>query len=160
MLILCGGVSAGEFDFVEGVLARFGCRALFDAVAVQPGKPMVAAVHPGGLVFGLPGNPASVMVTFWLLVRPALRRLLGHPDGYLAGAVAGELAAPAPGAKGRDRFVPAELAWEEGRARVTPIATKGSHDLAAYALGNALLCIPAGSPPGAPGDACLALPIA
>lgn len=162
VLLLCGGVSAGEFDLVEGVLGRFGCRPLFDAVAVQPGKPMVAAVHTrgaGGIVFGLPGNPASVMVTFWLLVRPALRRLAGHADGYLAGAVAGELAAPAPGAKGRDRFLPAAIAWEEGRARVTPIAAAGSHDAAAYGRGNALLRVPAHAEPAAPGAPCLALPI-
>ena len=159
VLLLCGGVSAGEFDFVEEVLAGFGCHPLFDAVAIQPGKPVVAAVHPGGLVFGLPGNPASVMVTFWLLVRPALRRLLGHPDGYLEGAFTGELAAPAPGAKGRDRFLPAEVVWEDGRAMVTPIASKGSHDLAAYGRGNALLHIAAGSPPAAAGERCLALPI-
>jgi molybdopterin molybdotransferase len=82
VLLLCGGVSMGEFDLAEGVLARLGCRAVFDAVAIQPGKPLVFAVHERGLVFGLPGNPASVMVTFWLFVRPALRRLLGHEDGY------------------------------------------------------------------------------
>jgi len=159
VLLVCGGVSAGEFDFVEGVLAGFGCRPLFDAVAIQPGKPVVAAVHPGGLVFGLPGNPASVMVTFWLLVRPALRRLLGHRDGYLEGAVTGELAGPAPAAKGRDRFLPAEVAWEGGRAKVTPIEPKGSHDVAAYGRGNALVRIAAGAPPAAAGESCLALPI-
>jgi molybdopterin molybdotransferase len=169
VLLLCGGVSAGEFDFVEGVLGRLGCRLLFDAVAVQPGKPLVAAVQeagaaehggrPGGLVFGLPGNPASVMVAFWTLVRPALRRLMGHPDGYLSGELEGELAGPAPRAKGRDRFVPAEVETRDGRLLVTPVPERGSHDVAAYGRGTALLRIPAGSAPAAPGGRCRVLPI-
>ncbi|NJL27009.1 MAG: hypothetical protein HC897_03555, partial [Thermoanaerobaculia bacterium] len=82
VLLLCGGVSMGEFDLVEDVLAELGCRKLFDQVAIQPGKPLVAARHAGGWVFGLPGNPASVMVTFWLFVRPLLRRLMGSADGF------------------------------------------------------------------------------
>ncbi len=84
VLIVSGGVSMGEFDLVEPVLAELGAEPLFDAVAIQPGKPMVAAVHPGGLLFALPGNPASAMVCFWLLVRPALRRLLGLERRVLA----------------------------------------------------------------------------
>ena len=109
VLLLTGGVSKGEYDYVEEVLEGFGCTFLFDAVAMQPGKPLVAAHHPGGLVFGLPGNPGSVMATFWLFVRPALRRLMGRADGYWHGALAGVLAGPLPGAKNRDRFLPAEV---------------------------------------------------
>jgi molybdopterin molybdotransferase len=64
VMLVCGGVSMGEFDLVEGVLERLGCQRHFDAVAIQPGKPLVFATHPRGVVFGLPGNPASVMVDF------------------------------------------------------------------------------------------------
>ena len=159
-LLLCGGVSAGVFDLVEGVLAGLGCRTLFDAVAMQPGKPLVAAHHPGGLVFGLPGNPASVAVGFWLFVRPALRRLMGLEDGYWHGALAGELQAPLPAAKDRDRFLPAEVTFEGGRLRVAPVSARGSHDLAAFARGTALLRVPAGSPAASPGDPCEVLPLA
>jgi molybdopterin molybdotransferase len=164
VLLLCGGVSMGEFDLAEGVLARLGCRLLFDAVAIQPGKPLVFGVHvprPGaaaGLVFGLPGNPASVMVAFWLFVRPALRRLLGFADGLWRGAVAAQLAAPLPAAPpARDRFVPAELDLAPPVPRVTPFPPKGSHDLAAFSRGNALLRLPAGSPARRAGDACEAM---
>ena len=93
VLLLCGGVSMGEFDLVEDVLAELGCVQLFDRVKVQPGKPLVAARHRGpgaGWVLGLPGNPASVMVTFWLFVRPLLRRLQGLADGFWHGALTGE----------------------------------------------------------------------
>jgi molybdopterin molybdotransferase len=159
VLLVCGGVSAGEFDFVEDSLRALGCEALFTEVAMQPGRPLVAARHPGGLVFGLPGNPASVAVAFWLFVRPALRRLMGSDDALWGGALLGELAAPLPAARGRDRFLPASAAAREGRLRVTPHAAKGSHDLAAYARGNALVRVRAGAPEAAAGSGCEILPL-
>ncbi len=165
VLLLCGGVSMGEFDLVEGVLARLGCQAWFDAVAVQPGKPLVFATqvsgpNPGGIVFGLPGNPASVMVSFWLFVRPALRRLLGSPAGHWwDGALAGILDAPLPGSGPRDRFLPAEVSFRDGRIRVRPHPPKGSHDLAAFARGTALVRVRAGSAAAPAGAACEVLPL-
>jgi molybdopterin molybdotransferase len=163
VLLVTGGVSAGDFDFVEDVLAAAGCEPLFDAVAIQPGKPLVAAVRPAAagsprrLVFGLPGNPASAIVTYRLVVRPALLRLLGRPAAPLADLVAGELAAAAPGAGPRDRFFPAVVVPGPGGLRVTPVAPQGSHDHLAQARGPALLHVPAGSPPRRPGEPCRVL---
>ena len=172
VLLVSGGVSMGEYDLVEGVLQELHCHPLFDAVAIQPGKPLVAAVAAAhheadgsvsrnhALVFGLPGNPASAIVCFWLFVRPALRRLLGRSGGFWQGALRGELAAPLPaGKKDRDRFLAAEVAFPGGRLRVTPIPPLGSHDLAAYARGSALVRIPPGSPQRAPGEECEILPL-
>lgn len=159
VLLLSGGVSMGEFDLVEGVLAKLGCTILFDQVAIQPAKPLVAAVHDGGLVFGLPGNPASAMVAFWLFVRPALRRLLGHTDGYWHGALTAELDAPLAGAKARDRFLPAEIEIRSGRLLATPVSPLGSHDQSAYARGAALIRIPAHSSPTPAGSPCEILPL-
>jgi molybdopterin molybdotransferase len=155
VLLLCGGVSMGELDLVEGVLAGLGCEAHFDAVAIQPGKPLVFATHPGGLVFGLPGNPASVMVSFWLFVRPALRRLMGIEDSWWSsGALAGVLEAPLPGSKSRDRFLAATVETRDGRLLVTPHPPKGSHDLAAYGLGTALVRVRAGAETAETGGVC------
>jgi molybdopterin molybdotransferase len=154
VLLLCGGVSKGEFDLVEGVLADLGCEAVFDAVAVQPGKPLVFATHPGGWVFGLPGNPASVMVSFWLFVRPALRRLMGIEDSWWGSAIAGTLAAPLPGAGGRDRFLPAAVETRDGELLVTPVPPKGSHDLAAYARGTGLVRVRTGAQAAKVGNRC------
>lgn len=154
VLLLCGGVSMGELDLVEGVLAGLGCTVVFDSVAIQPGKPLVFATHPGGMVFGLPGNPASAMVAYWLFVRPALKKLLGIEDGWWSGALAGTLAAPLPGAKARDRFLTATVEPRDGRLLVTPHPPKGSHDLAAFALGTALVRARAGAAPAAVGEAC------
>jgi molybdopterin molybdotransferase len=155
VLLLCGGVSMGEFDLVEGVLADLGCEAVFDGVAIQPGKPLVFATAPEGrLVFGLPGNPASVMVSFWLFVRPALRRLMGIEDSWWGSALAGTLDAPLPGAGSRDRFLPAVVSVRDGEIGVTPFPPKGSHDLAAYAQGTALVRVRNGAPPAPAGENC------
>ncbi|MCH9649788.1 MAG: molybdopterin molybdotransferase MoeA [Deltaproteobacteria bacterium] len=159
VLLITGGVSMGEFDLVEGVLSELGCNILFEKVAVQPAKPVVAAKHDGGLVFGLPGNPASAMVAFWLFVRPTLRRLLGYEDSFWHGALRAELEAPLPKSKGRERFLPADIRFDDGKILVSPLGPKGSHDLAAYGRGTALVRIPAGSAPAPVGAPCEVLPL-
>ena len=160
VLLLCGGVSMGELDLVEDVLEELGCEKLFDQVAIQPGKPLVAARHGGGWVFGLPGNPASVMVTFQLFVRPLLRRLAGHPDGFWRGVLRAVLAGPAPASKGRDRFLVASIRrGPEGSLLALPHTPRGSHDVAAHARGTALVRVPVHGPAGTAGSICEILPL-
>jgi molybdopterin molybdotransferase len=159
VLLVCGGVSMGEFDYVEGALREAGCEQLFDRVAIQPGKPLVAARHANGWVFGLPGNPASVMVCYWLFVRPLLRRLAGRADSFWHGARVGTLAGALPGAGRRDRFLPANLERQGGALRIGPVVAKGSHDVAAFAHGTALARIRAGAAPVGPGAPCEVLQI-
>ena len=161
VLLISGGVSMGEFDFVEQVLGDtgVGCRILFDAVAIQPGKPVVAARHDRGWVFGLPGNPASAMVTYWLFVRPLLRRMTGIDDGYWRGALRGRLKGGLPPAKGRDRFLPCRLDTSSGEVLVDPRPPLGSHDLVAYGAGAGLVRVPKFSAPAVAGDPCEALPL-
>ncbi len=159
VLLMSGGVSMGEFDLVEGALGELGCEILFDKIAIQPGKPMVAARHERGWIFALPGNPASAMVTFWLLVRPALRRMMGFDDRFWHGALRGTLAGPLPRAKGRDLYLPARVAFEGGDALLHPQPPAGSHDVGAYGLGTALVRIPARSDPTPAGEPCDFLPL-
>ncbi|MEM1249057.1 MAG: molybdopterin molybdotransferase MoeA [Acidobacteriota bacterium] len=160
VLLMSGGVSMGEFDLVEGALEKLGCEILFESVAIQPGKPVVAARHRGGWVFALPGNPASAMVTFWLFVRPALRRMMGFEDGYWHGGLQATLGGDAPGAKARDLFLAARVTFEDGRIVATPQRPAGSHDVGAYGVGSALLRIPARSEPQSVGGSCEVLPLA
>ncbi len=161
VLLISGGVSMGEFDFVEQVLGGtgLGCRILFDSVAIQPGKPLVAARHDRGWVFGLPGNPASAMVTYWLLVRPLLRRMTGADDGYWRGALRARLEGDLPGAKWRDRFLPCRLRVESGEVLAEPRPPLGSHDLVAYGAGAGLVRVPKFSAPAGSGDLCEVLPL-
>jgi molybdopterin molybdotransferase len=78
IVLLTGGVSMGDFDFVPSVLEHAGVKILFDQVNVQPGKPTTFGVHSKALVFGLPGNPVSSFIQFELLVRPLICRMMGH----------------------------------------------------------------------------------
>lgn len=73
-----GGVSMGDFDFVPKVLRARGFEILFEKIAVQPGKPTLCAIRDGSVCFGLPGNPVSTFVTFELLLRPFLLKMMGH----------------------------------------------------------------------------------
>ncbi len=79
ILILSGGVSVGDYDFVEDVLKKCGVKIIFNKVAVKPGKPTTFGVKRNKFVFGLPGNPVSVLVIFELFVRPFIDRLVNQP---------------------------------------------------------------------------------
>ncbi|MBK7133126.1 MAG: molybdopterin molybdotransferase MoeA [Bacteroidales bacterium] len=78
IVLLTGGVSMGDFDFIPGVMESAGVEILFSRINVQPGKPTTFGVHPEALVFGLPGNPVSSFTQFELLVRPLICKMMGH----------------------------------------------------------------------------------
>jgi molybdopterin molybdotransferase len=77
IVLLTGGVSMGDFDFVPSVLERAGVKILFDQINVQPGKPTTFGVHSKAVVFGLPGNPVSSFIQFETLVRPFINKMMG-----------------------------------------------------------------------------------
>ena len=142
VLLLSGGVSMGRFDLVEGVLGELGVRTLFDRVALKPGKPLVFGISPGGgLVFGLPGNPVSTMVTFELFVRPALAKMEGcdEPRRPLLSATLRDSLS----SKGTRRaFLPGWIEPEGSGIAAHPISTRGSADIVAFSKANALLIVP------------------
>ena len=70
VVLITGGVSMGDFDFVPSVLEKAGVKLLFSRINIQPGKPTTFGLHEKALVFGLPGNPVSSFIQFELLVRP------------------------------------------------------------------------------------------
>ncbi len=78
ILLITGGVSMGDFDFIPEVLKQAGVNILFSRVAVQPGKPTTFGIHRKALVFGLPGNPVSSFIQFELLVRPLISKMMGY----------------------------------------------------------------------------------
>jgi molybdopterin molybdotransferase len=80
VVLLAGGVSAGKFDLVPGILENLGVTAHFHKVRMKPGKPLLFGTKRDKLVFGLPGNPVSAFVCFELFVKPALRKLAGDSD--------------------------------------------------------------------------------
>jgi molybdopterin molybdotransferase len=145
LLVLSGGVSMGRYDFTKAALHALGAELFFERVALRPGKPTVFARLPGGvLVFGLPGNPVSVSVTFNLFARTALRVMQGAcpPEPFEETAV---LSRPAKGAAGRASYLPAALSTDpEGRLLAEPLKWGGSSDFVAFARATALVIVPAG----------------
>jgi molybdopterin molybdotransferase len=87
LVVSSGGVSVGDYDYVDEILAELGATLHIRAVAVKPGKPLTVATFPAEgdvtpLYFGLPGNPVSALVTFWRFVAPALRKRSGLGTGW------------------------------------------------------------------------------
>jgi Molybdopterin biosynthesis enzyme len=148
LLLLSGGVSAGEFDYVETVLAELHAEFFFTGVQIQPGKPLVfGRIPPHGspdrfiYFFGLPGNPISTMVTFELFAKMVVRALAGASTSPLH-AVSARLAAPLHVKTGLTRFLPARLLGEWPATQVEPVKWQGSGDVAAFAKANCLLVVP------------------
>jgi molybdopterin molybdotransferase len=153
VLLVCGGVSLGGRDLTAEACAANGVEVAFHGVAVQPGKPLLFGRRGEKLVFGLPGNPGSVMVAFRLFVRPALARLAGGPDAFWDDAREAILAGPLAAGKARDRFVPARLEGvRDGIERIRPLAVRGSHDLATFGRADRLLRIRADDAARQPGE--------
>jgi molybdopterin molybdotransferase len=82
IVISSGGVSVGDYDFVDRLLEELGAQIHVRSVAVKPGKPLTFATLGDKLYFGLPGNPVSAMVTFWRFVRPAIGKRSGLQTGW------------------------------------------------------------------------------
>ncbi|HVO20562.1 MAG TPA: gephyrin-like molybdotransferase Glp [Anaeromyxobacter sp.] len=146
LLLTVGGVSVGERDLVRGALARAGARLHFWRVAIRPGKPFTFGVWDRMPVFGLPGNPASALVTFEVFVRPALRALQGLAgDGRLHAWVRLDRDHEKP----RDLtvFVRARLGPRPrgpGLPWAEPLRTQKSGDLSSLLGADALVVLPAG----------------
>jgi molybdopterin molybdotransferase len=82
LVLISGGVSAGDFDYVPIILKKLGVRLFFEKVAIKPGKPTVYGTWNKKIVFGIPGNPVSTFVVFEIFIKPLLHRMMGfdfHP---------------------------------------------------------------------------------
>lgn len=134
LLLLSGGVSAGKYDLVETVLAEIGAEFYFDRIKIQPGQPAVFGRARERFFFGLPGNPASTMVTFELFAGLAMRLLGGETEPSLPMGYA-RLTQPFRHKPGLTRFLPGDLCCGE----ITPIAWQGSSDVPALSRANAYL---------------------
>lgn len=140
-LIISGGVSAGKYDLVEPVLRELGAEFFFDSVEIRPGRPAVFAIYREKPVFGLPGNPVSTMVTFELLVTPALDILSGTEPRPLP-LFKARLKDAVEQRAALAHFLPARIEWENGEATVSALPWQGSGDMVTVARGNCFLVVP------------------
>jgi len=136
LLLLSGGVSAGKYDIVERVLADLGAKFFFDRVLIQPGQPLVFGTAQGKFFFGLPGNPASTMVTFEVFARAAVELLTGSHEVSLR-LLQARLSQDLRQKTGLTRFLPAQVSADG--STVTPEPWQGSGDVPSLARANAFL---------------------
>ncbi|MCL5746354.1 MAG: molybdopterin molybdotransferase MoeA [Acidobacteria bacterium] len=135
LLLVSGGVSAGKYDLVEKAFESFGAEFFFDRVLIQPGQPLVFGRARNRFFFGLPGNPASTMVTFEIFARAALELLGGQQEVSLPMSLA-RLGRDFRHKPGLTRFLPAYLS---SGGEVTPVPWNGSSDVPALTRANAFL---------------------
>ena len=152
--VVCGGVSVGPHDHVKDALRTLGVGEVFWGVALRPGKPTWFGVHERGseraLVFGLPGNPVSAMITFHLFVRPALDALQGtEASERRVVAIMDEAYEKAPG---RAHVVRCHAQARGDGWHVRPTGPQGSHVLTSMLGADALALLPAERGPVAAGE--------
>ncbi len=142
VLIISGGVSVGDYDFTKPALRACGAEIFFEKVSLKPGKPTVFARLGETLVFGLPGNPVSSAVTFFVFVRYALLLMQNAKSADLKRGFA-KLAHDINGAKGRDALLPVSLASnEKGELTVETLRFSGSSNFIRFAKADALVFVP------------------
>jgi molybdenum cofactor synthesis domain-containing protein len=146
VVVTSGGVSMGVYDVTKAALHELDAEIFFERVALRPGKPTVFARLPNGtLVFGLPGNPVSVAVTFNLFARTALLAMQGASEPALKYETA-LLARSVKGNVDRESYLPAQLTTnDDGELIAFPLKWGGSSDFVSFALTTALAIVPAGT---------------
>jgi molybdopterin molybdotransferase len=141
VVLISGGVSVGDFDFVPEILKENGIELMFEKIAIKPGKPMVFGVSESVFCFGMPGHPVSGFVMCELLVKPFLYKLMGYDFTPLD--IKLPLGASISRKKaGRPSWIPVVIT-NEGTAR--PVEYHGSAHLNALCGADGLLCIPKGT---------------
>ncbi len=141
-IVTSGGVSVGEADFVTETLDKIG-EVGFWTVAIKPGRPIAFGRVQGALFFGLPGNPVSVMVTFYQLVQPALRILAGIAAPEAPALVTAMLESRLKKKPGRREFQRGVLRMDaDGAYKVGPAGRQGSGILRSMAEANCFIVLP------------------
>ncbi len=157
VLITSAGASVGERDFAKEALEGIGVTMDFWKVALKPGKPLAVGRKDATLVFGLPGNPISSLVTFELFVRPALRALQGLPSEVPM--LPGRIATPFKKVPGLRHLVRATVALKDGDLWATPLVTQSSGALSSAATSTHLISVPPETTSLSEGDQIVLIPV-
>ncbi len=140
VVIMTGGISMGQFDFIPAVFEKMGVDILFKTLAVQPGKPTLFGKLGKKRIFGLPGNPVSAFNTFDLLVKPYLRLSMGGNKGWTT--IRLKMGSTYSRKKSdRDSFIPVRI--ENGK--VFPNDYHGSAHIQALTNADGFIMIPYGT---------------
>lgn len=157
VLLTVAGVSVGQRDFTREALRSLGVELDFWTVAMKPGKPLVFGRRGQTLVFGLPGNPVSALVTFELFVRPALRALQGLPPFAVPLPARAAVAIRKP--VGLRHFVRATFEVKGETIWATPVGSQSSGALSSAAAATCLIDVPQDQEIVEIGSHCQLLPV-
>lgn len=139
-----GGVSVGAYDFVKDALEALGAETKFWRVAMKPGKPVVLSRWRDRLIFGLPGNPVSTLVSFHLFAAPALRKAMGQAVGLYPPMVNARLVAPLKSIGDRRVYLRVHVSAHDGELRVRPRISQSSGSLTSMVGANGLAVVESG----------------
>ncbi|HWS12388.1 MAG TPA: gephyrin-like molybdotransferase Glp [Rhodocyclaceae bacterium] len=150
-IITSGGVSVGEADFIRGLMERLG-EVLFWKIAMKPGRPMAFGRVGGAFLFGLPGNPVAVMVTFYQFVRDALLRMMGASPVEPVPSLRVPCVSGLKKSPGRTEFQRGILFREDDQWKVRVTGAQGSGVLRSMAQANCFIVLEHERGNVAPGD--------
>lgn len=140
MLVITGGVSVGERDFVKAAIEDLGGEFIFWKVNMKPGKPVAFATIQGKPVFALPGNPVAAMVSFELFVRPAILKAVGQKRIFRPQVIA-QLKESVANKGKRPHLVRGIVSQKDDRYFVSTTGNQSSGRLSSMVLGNGLICL-------------------
>ena len=138
MLVITGGVSVGDRDFVKAAIEALGGQVNFWKVNMKPGKPLAFAMLDGKPIFALPGNPVAAMVSFELFVRPSILKAMGHRRIFRP-QISAVLQEPAKNKGNRPHLVRGIVSVHENRYYVSTTGNQSSGRLSSLILGNGLM---------------------
>ncbi len=141
IVLISGGVSMGEYDYVKEAVIKSGGEVVFHKVAIKPGKPFLFAKKGKQLIFGMPGNPVSVMVGFWKFIRPAIYKMQGAEEvfplripAYFKGTYKKK--------SDRPHYISVKLSKEGEKFFAAYIKSNGSADVPAFEKGDGMIEVP------------------
>lgn len=140
IVLISGGVSMGDYDLVPHTLLRLGIKKIFHKVNIKPGKPIFFGTIYKKLIFGIPGNPISNLLAFYIFIKPVINRLSGRVvDGpqFLKGTLSKDFRQK----PGRCHFVLVKIKKVDGRFYLYPISSHGSADILAATCADGFMKI-------------------
>ncbi len=140
ILLISGGVSMGDYDLVPGTLKKLGVKEKFHNIRVKPGRPLYFGTRNNRLVFGIPGNPISNFLAYYIFIRPAIYKMIGY-DSYIPELKYGFIKSEYKQKTGRTHFVLAHISKKTGQYNIEPVKSHGSADISALSKANAFMVV-------------------
>ncbi|MEA5508989.1 gephyrin-like molybdotransferase Glp [Crocosphaera sp. UHCC 0190] len=161
VVLSTGGVSVGDYDYIDQILKDLGAKIHIDSVAIKPGKPLtVAKFNQGSVYFGIPGNPVSALVSCWRFVQPALQKLSGIKDDWKPKFIKAKSSQSLSSNGQRETYIWGQLKLVDGEY-IFQLAQgqQNSANLINLALTNSLAILPIGTTHINPGETVMVISI-